>query len=457
MAAGLGIHEACNIFPMMSDEEFAALKADIAANGQREPIWTYRGEVIDGRHRHRGCVELGIEPRTREWDGRGSLVGFVVSLNLHRRHLGESQRAIIGARLKGLYEEEARARQAHGQTAPGKTLGANLRQASKGKASTKAAEAVSVSGRLVESASKVLREGTPDLVAKVERGELKVSAAVRHIERQRKREQLQAIAAAGPAAPVDDLEPWQVVEGDCVEVMGELRPGCARLVFADPPYNLGVGYGDHHDDRMPPERYLDWSRSWIFAAARLLAPDGSMWVLINHEWAARVEMMLGDAGLHMRAWITWYESFGVNCPNNFNRTSRRLLCAVRDPEMIVFNRDAVNRPSDRQAKYGDKRADPEGKTWDDVWGINPPIPRLVGTAEERIPDFPTQLPLALLTAVVGCASEPGDWVVDPFSGSGTTGVAAVRLGRRYIGIEKSGTFAGLSRARISSDGLASAG
>ena len=75
------------------------MKASIAAIGLREPIWIYLGKVIDGRNRLRACTELGIPPATREWDGRGSLVTFVISLNLHRRHLKEPQRAMVAAQL----------------------------------------------------------------------------------------------------------------------------------------------------------------------------------------------------------------------------------------------------------------------------------------------------------------------------------------------------------------------
>jgi site-specific DNA-methyltransferase (adenine-specific) len=173
-----------------------------------------------------------------------------------------------------------------------------------------------------------------------------------------------------------------------------------------------------------------------------------MWVLISNKYAGQLEHLLVCAGLHPRAWITWYETFGVNNANNFNRCSRRLLYFVRSPRQFVFNPEAVNRLSDRQAKYNDKRADPNGKIWDDVWGINPPIPRLVDNDAERIPDFPTQLPLALLRPIVGCASYPGDLVLDPFSGSGTTGAACIELGRRFVGIELSDRYAELSRQRL---------
>jgi DNA modification methylase len=86
--------------------------------------------------------------------------------------------------------------------------------------------------------------------------------------------------------------------------------------------------------------------------------------------------------------------------------------------------------------------------WDSVWGINPPIARLVGNAKERLPGYPTQLPLALLNPIVGCASDPGDLVVDLFAGSGSLGEAALRQGRRFVGFELNKTFAEKARDRL---------
>lgn len=89
-------HEVANIFPLLQGEEFEELKADIAANGLREPIWLHSdGRIIDGRNRHRACIETGTPPKFRTWDGSGSLVAFVVSMNLKRRHLTSSQRAMV--------------------------------------------------------------------------------------------------------------------------------------------------------------------------------------------------------------------------------------------------------------------------------------------------------------------------------------------------------------------------
>jgi ParB-like chromosome segregation protein Spo0J len=97
--ADLSFHEAANLFPLMKGEEYEQLKADIKAHGLREPVWTYQGKIIDGRNRYRACKDLGIEPSTREWDGKGSLVEFVVSMNLHRRHLTAEQRKQVAAAL----------------------------------------------------------------------------------------------------------------------------------------------------------------------------------------------------------------------------------------------------------------------------------------------------------------------------------------------------------------------
>src|SRR5262249_37632619 len=148
---------------------------------------------------------------------------------------------------------------------------------------------------------------------------------------------------------------WEIVEGDCVDLLAEQEAGSARLIFADPPYNIGNDYGDgERADLLPDDQFLAWCRSWINASARLFMPDGSMWVIINDEWAAECKLILqGEAKLTVRSWIKWYESFGVNCPDNFGRCSRHLFYCVKDPKRFVFHADAVSRLSDRQAKYGD--------------------------------------------------------------------------------------------------------
>jgi ParB-like chromosome segregation protein Spo0J len=93
----LKFHPVAAIFPMMDTVEFESLKADIQKHGQLEPIWTHDGKIIDGRNRYLACRELGIEPKIKEWEpvNGAELVDFVISLNLQRRHLTASQKALV--------------------------------------------------------------------------------------------------------------------------------------------------------------------------------------------------------------------------------------------------------------------------------------------------------------------------------------------------------------------------
>ena len=106
-ARALGVHPAAELFPLMKGPEFGLLVEDIDAHGLREPIVMYQGLVLDGRNRLRASEIAKVEPRFVEWDGIGSPLTFVLSRNLHRRHLNEGQRAVIAARAKGMFEEEA--------------------------------------------------------------------------------------------------------------------------------------------------------------------------------------------------------------------------------------------------------------------------------------------------------------------------------------------------------------
>jgi site-specific DNA-methyltransferase (adenine-specific) len=272
--------------------------------------------------------------------------------------------------------------------------------------------------------------------------------AAKHVASERAASRRKSIRQAAAAASHEGDRPaWSILNLDVMDGLQAVRDehGPARLIFTDPPYNIGVDYGEGQKaDRLDDRDYVEWVTQWLGLCWDCLTDDGSLWVMIGDEYAADYALALRDAGFSVRSWIKWYETFGVNCSNKFNRTSRHIFYAVKDEQRFVFNPEPVTRPSDRQTKYGDSRAAAGGKLWDDVWQI----PRLTGTCAERIPDFPTQLPLALVEPIVLCASMPGDLVVDPFNGSGTTGVAAIRSGRKYIGIEKNEAFVDMAEMRL---------
>jgi site-specific DNA-methyltransferase (adenine-specific) len=266
---------------------------------------------------------------------------------------------------------------------------------------------------------------------------------MRQVQRRQKLADLQARAAS--AAELVEAGSWEVRQGDVLERLAEIESGTVRLVFADPPYNEGVDYGAGSAvDRLPREQYLAWCREWMAGCARILTDDGSMWVLISEDYADDFGLLLRQTGLHRRRWLVWEEGFGVYFEHNFGRCARHLPYMVRDRSRFVFNGAAVRVPSARQQEYNDRRADPDGRIMPNVLHFS----RITDNHPERIPGFPTQLPLDLLRMVVGCASEPGDRVLDPFSGSATTGAACIELGRRFVGIERSAEFVHLSRQRL---------
>jgi site-specific DNA-methyltransferase (adenine-specific) len=238
------------------------------------------------------------------------------------------------------------------------------------------------------------------------------------------------------------MRDWTVTTGDCIEVITTMEPGSVRLIVVDPPYNIGIDYGcGPKADRLPPDRYLGWLRRAFVAAKRLLAPNGSLWVVIDPRWAPRFHCMLEDLGLHWQDTPIWHETFGVYRTRKFGKDYRPVLWFTVHPKRYVFHRDRVESV---RLKSKDTRADSRGRIPSNVWEFS----RLCGTFNERLDGFPTQLPLDLPRRIVTTASDPGDLVLDPFSGSATTGVACVELGRRYVGIELNPDFAQWSRERL---------
>jgi predicted DNA-binding protein (UPF0251 family) len=184
----LPMHPLAELFPPMSGVEFATLVADIKENGLREPVIVHEGQVLDGRNRYRACLEIGIEPMTRPWDGNGEPLAFVVSKNLHRRHLDEGQRAMVADKIATL-KNGANQYSKVGASIDAPTF-----------SQTQAADMMNVSRKSVQRARVVRERGIPELQAAVETGNvsLNAAAAVAYCEPNEQR----VIVSQGPAAIV---------------------------------------------------------------------------------------------------------------------------------------------------------------------------------------------------------------------------------------------------------------
>jgi site-specific DNA-methyltransferase (adenine-specific) len=286
--------------------------------------------------------------------------------------------------------------------------------------------------------------------------------------------------------------------GDCIAGMNELPAGSADLVFADPPFNIGYDY-DVYDDALEHQQYIDWSVEWISAVLRVLKANGTFWLAIGDDYAAELKLASQTVGFHCRSWVIWYYTFGVNCARKFTRSHTHLFHFVKDRENFTFrDEDLDNRvPSARELVYNDKRANPAGRLPDDTWIIRPgelvgelvsdddgswtprsfgpPVdtdrtytlrpqdlcqsfgptedtwyfPRVAGTFKERAGFHGCQMPEQLLGRIIRTCSDPGDLIVDPFSGSATTLAVAKKLGRRFIGFDISKDYVQYGLERLS--------
>lgn len=202
-------HPAANLFPLMDDDDLQALAEDILAHGLQQPIELLDDKIIDGRNRYKACLIVSVTPRFVKVYPQDP-VAHVLSRNLHRRHLTTSQRAMIAARAKEYYEEEAKKRQTsnlkRGDESPvvvklpqREKQGEN---AEKGKSRDLAGQALRVSGSTVDAASKVLEQAPPEVIKAVDEGKLSVSAAAKTITKQKSKPTEQARAVDGDNRPI---------------------------------------------------------------------------------------------------------------------------------------------------------------------------------------------------------------------------------------------------------------
>jgi site-specific DNA-methyltransferase (adenine-specific) len=242
---------------------------------------------------------------------------------------------------------------------------------------------------------------------------------------------------------------------DCITGMSQIPEGSIDLAFADPPFNIGYKY-DVYEDRLAADEYLAWTKQWGQALVRTLKPTGTFWLAIGDDFAAELKLLFQrELGLYCRSWIIWYYTFGVNCKYKFSRSHTHLFHFVKDPKKFTFNNNAIRVPSARQLVYADSRADSNGRLPDDTWILRPQdapesftpeedvwhVPRVCGTFKERAGWHGCQMPEQLLGRIIKASSNPGDRVLDPFGGSGTTLAVAKKLDRRFIGFELSKNYA----------------
>jgi len=248
-----------------------------------------------------------------------------------------------------------------------------------------------------------------------------------------------------------------------VEKLEELPPCSVDVIFADPPYHLSNGGSTCRSGRRASVDKGAWDRSngvvedhdfqsrWLAACRRVLKPSGTIWVSGTQHVIFSIGYAMQELGYHLLNTITWYKPNAA--PNLacrfFTHSTEILLWAsparVR-PLAHRFNYQAMKGVTGKQMRdLWEITERPEPGGGQVVWSLPTPGPR-----EKELGRHPTQKPLALLERVLAASSAPGDLVLDPFCGSGTTGVAAVQASCRFLGIERDLDYVGLSASRLRS-------
>jgi hypothetical protein len=469
----LQLHPLAQVLPEMPPEEYRHLVESIRRNGLRESVVLFEEKILDGRHRYRACREASVPVRTRDFQGTfAEAVELVADANLRRRHLDEGQRALVAVQLC---------------TMAGTAGGRPRKTSSTEEVSRKdAARIAGVSVGTIDRALVVRSE--PRLRDAVMRGEMSLRAAYARVRRD---EGPPEPVPAAEAAPEPDASPLLDASAPGVPFWSRLYCADSTLVLADverpdllltdPPYGLGTGGSEEHGEMIGDED-MKVGYGVLELAIRRLKVGGIIYCFgdgrrpydLQQAGGPLVEplrplvwdkVVLGQGDCEYDPWgLSWeYVSVGQRRPDPESPEDmaelRRIYERAReqDPgELLPPDADDAEREALR-ALFGAPMTGPvsfDSTSIETLLRLSRPR-RFRRGAVLRCPrddrgehKHRTVKPVDLLKELIGVSSRPYDLVLDPFAGTGATGVAAMLLGRRFLGIEKDPKHARTAARRI---------
>lgn len=246
---------------------------------------------------------------------------------------------------------------------------------------------------------------------------------------------------------------WEIIQGDCIATMKAMQPESFDFIFADPPYHLSNGGFTVQSGKQVSVNKGKWDSSagfeadfrfhetWIENCHRLLKKDGSLMISGSYHSIYSCGTILQKLDARIINEIVWFKPNGAPAlgGRNFTASHETIIWASKSKASKHTFNYQESKGFDHQ---GDILKNP-GKQMRSVWSI-PSTP----SSEKRHGQHPTQKPLRLLERIVSLCTNPGDRVLDPFCGSGTTGVAAISTNRQFVGIEEDSTYVDLARRRM---------
>ena len=238
----------------------------------------------------------------------------------------------------------------------------------------------------------------------------------------------------------------QIIEGDAIEVMKSISSDSIDVTFADPPFNLNKSYESYEDDKETKD-YLNWCKDWLVQMVRITKPTGSILVHNIPKWLTYFAPYLNEMA-HFRHWIAW-DAMGAPLGKTLLPNHYGTLWYVKSKDFKFYD---IRMPHSRCREceailkdYGGKKEliHPFGTLVSDMWTD---IYRI--RHKKRRDEHPCQLPIHLLERLILMTTDEGDIVLDPFIGTGTTAIAAKRLGRKFIGIDIDPEYVTISREKL---------
>jgi adenine-specific DNA-methyltransferase len=248
----------------------------------------------------------------------------------------------------------------------------------------------------------------------------------------------------------------KIIWGDAVEVLAQhVEDDSIDLIFADPPYNIGKNFNGHKDKWATDEDYLSWCYKWLDLCSKKLKPSGSFYVMTSTQFMPFFDIYLRKSLTVLSRIVWYYDSSGVQAKQYYGSMYEPILFCVRDKNNYTFNSEdiLVEAKTGAKRKLIDYRKNPPQiynsmKVPGNVWEF-----ARVRYRMDEYENHPTQKPIALLERIIKASSNPGDLVLDPFSGTFTTSFVAKELGRDSIGIELQEDYVkvGLRRLKLSNE------
>jgi N6-adenosine-specific RNA methylase IME4 len=320
-------HSVANLFPMMNNDEYAALVADIHQHGQREPIWLLDGQIIDGRNRWQACRDLGIQPITRNYTGAtdtASLIAFVVSLNLKRRHLNSGQLAIVALDIEKTLAQA---------NPPGRPSGEEMCQridtftAPLGRNAEQAAAIVGTNRRYVSDAKNIAQQA-PDLLNEVRTGAITLPEAKKLVSLpEEDRAAVLGKVATGEAKNVNKALAELRLENKRAVAMRQ-PSGVYNVLYADPPWeydNTGVhGAADHHYPTMP----LDDISSLLDDQRIAVADNAVLFLWATNPFLQDAFYVINSWGFEYKTNMAWIKTDLVKPGSGFYVRGRHELLLI---------------------------------------------------------------------------------------------------------------------------------